>query len=183
MMTFNDIKARFKQDKRLAIILIIGILGMLLLLISSLTESGSAADVTQNAEATAKNMNSAIEISVIENNLENKLKNMISEIKGAGDTYVMVTLSSAGDVVYAENEKKAESDNSSSLEKEIVIYNPTSNSDSGLIVRVDPPEILGVAVVCDGGDSAVVASEIKKMVTSLFGIGSDKVYVGAKSTK
>ena len=36
----------------------------------------------------------------------------------------------------------------------------------------------GVAVVCEGGESAAVQAEISALVGALLGIGSHRIYVG-----
>lgn len=181
-MTVKEIREKIKGDKKMIIILAVGSFGMILLLISSFT--GNANDKkTQSAEKTTLAAVSDFSVSEVENALEEKLRNMVNGIKGAGNADVMVTVASSGEYVYAENQKTQSDDNSLSEDREIVIHKSTGNGDSGLVISVKSPSILGVAVICDGGESAVVASEIKNMVTSLFGIGSDRVYVGARSAK
>ena len=40
-----------------------------------------------------------------------------------------------------------------------------------------PPEVLGVTVVCDGGDNATVRARLTEMLSALFGIGSNRIAV------
>ena len=83
--------------------------------------------------------------------------------------------------MYAENIKKENDSNSVSEDSEIVVYESQNGADAGLVVSIRSPDIIGVAIICEGGESSVVKAEITKLVTSLFGIGSDRVYVGNKA--
>ena len=83
--------------------------------------------------------------------------------------------------MFLENKKMETDDGSSSEDKEIVLYESSGGSDSGLVVSIRSPDISGVVILCEGGGSSVVRAEITKLVTSLFGIGSDRVYVGEKA--
>lgn len=47
----------------------------------------------------------------------------------------------------------------------------------GKIVSTSPPRVLGVTVVCEGGDDTQVAARISDCMTSLFDIGSNRVCV------
>ena len=67
-----------------------------------------------------------------------------------------------------------------SEDSEIVIYESQNGVDEGLVISIKSPDVIGVAIVCEGGESSVVKAEITKLVTSLFGIGADRVYVGNK---
>lgn len=180
-MKLKALSDKIKQDKKILIPALLGALGLVMLLISS----SFSAESSEKKEIDEQTPVSGVTVSVsdVEQALENKLEAMIGGVKGAGSAKVMVTLLSSGEYVYAENTKDEKSDNKQSLDSEIVIYEASDGSDSGLVISVKSPEILGVAVICDGGGSAVVRSEIKSMVTSLFGITSDRVYVGTKSTE
>ena len=45
------------------------------------------------------------------------------------------------------------------------------------VIETKPPLVLGVSVVCSGGDSDRVRSELTDMLTALFSIGSNRVSV------
>ena len=57
----------------------------------------------------------------------------------------------------------------------------TKNTSSGA-VKADtvPREILGIAVVCQGGDDPQVQLSVISMLTAAFGLPASRVYVGAK---
>ena len=114
-----------------------------------------------------------------EKETEEELKKIISQIKGVSNVNVMITFCSSGEYIYAENSKSENNGDKYSVNSEIVLYESVNGNDEGLVVSVKNPDISGVAVVCSGGDNLTIKAEITKLVTSLFGIGSDRVYVGS----
>lgn len=180
MIKAKEIIDKLKKDKKLLIVIAIGLLGMIILVSGSMSEREKKSDLSDNAVPDSEKTLTA---SDIEEMLENKLTAIISDISGAGAVNVMVTVNSSGEYVYAENSKTKNGSDSSSSDSEIVIYESADKGDNGLVVSVKSPEILGVAVLCEGGESSVVKAEIVNLVTSLFGIGSDRVYVGKKAPK
>lgn len=178
-MNIKELSEKQKNDKKSAFIILAGILGFFLLVLSNFFTSDSINTTEDNVNS---NTTAVMTIEQIESNLEERLCETISQISGVGKVSVMVSISSAGEYIYAKNNKSQNDSDSSSMENEIVIYD-SGDGDSGLVVSIKSPDVLGVVVVCEGGGSAVIKAEITQLVTSLFGIGSDRVYVGAKASK
>ena len=172
----KELIEKIKNDKKLLIIILVGLAGAVMLVFSETASTASDDEIKETTTVSA-----ICTITDIETMLEEKLVAIITQIKGAGKTSAVVTVNSSGEYVYAQNTKKESDDNSSSHDSEIVIYESQNGVDSGLVLCIRSPDILGVAVVCEGGESSVVKAEITKLITSLFGIGSDRVYVGSKS--
>lgn len=175
-MNYKNIITEIKKDKKTVIIITVGILGIILLALSNYSKNDNINSIEDNIDDV---QTTAITSENIEAKLEKKLVSLLSSIKGVGNVSVMVTVSSTGEYVYAENKKYDKDSDSVSTDTEIVLFEENDN-DTGLIISVKNPDILGVAVVCEGGDNAVVKSEITQLITSLFGIGSNRVYVGSK---
>ena len=97
----------------------------------------------------------------------------------------MVTLENGVEQVYASQDKTRSSSSSGetsfeeSLDKEnqYIIIKSSDDGEKGLIVKIIQPSIRGVAVVCDGADSAVVKQNIVETVTAVLGISSAKVSI------
>lgn len=176
-MNIGDFYSSIKKDKKTLLIIIIGVVGIIFLVISNYSATANIDSNEDNISAMSTQTFTADEI---EQRLEEKLINMISSVKGAGNVQVMVTVASAGEYVYAENKQYDSDTDSSSSDTEIVIFEQ-NDTETGLVISIKSPDVLGVAVLCEGGGSSVVRSEITDLVTSLFGIGSDRVYVGSKS--
>ena len=159
----EKLRERFKNDKRLAIIVVLGIIGILLLTLSELipekkeekTELPAGTDLVQ-----------------YEQSVEERLAELISSINGAGRTKVMITLNSGDESVYATQDKSGEK----SYEKSYVVVKQDGD-EGGMLLKVIEPEIRGVAVVCEGADSAAVKQEIINTVTAVLGVGTSRVSI------
>lgn len=160
------------------IVILIGFIGAVMLIFIG---SDSEKNLSNEQIAEMQTTSTVSSTSDIEKMLEEKLTSIISQVKGAGKVNAVVTVGSSGEYVYAENTKKENDSDSMSEDSEIVIYESQDGADSGLVISIRSPEIIGVAIVCEGGESSVVKAEITELVTSLFGIGSDRVYVGSKA--
>ena len=164
------IKERILSDKRLAIIVIIGIIGIVLLTVSELIPKK---DKTQQPEETTQ---ASQNYSSYAQDTEKRLSSLVSSINGAGNTKIMVTLDSGDENVYATDEKSSNGKDSFSSDSKYVIIQQ-DGKDGGLLLKVVEPEVRGVAVVCDGADIPEVRQEIIKTVTAVLGISSNRVNI------
>ena len=167
---------KLRQDKKLTIVLLIGVIGVVMLIFVR-SDSETKTSPEKSEMTTTAATYSTYDIEKI---FENKLTGIISQINGAGKTSVVVSVASSGEYVYAKNIKTENDNDSMSEDSEIVIYESQNGADEGLVISIKSPDVIGVAIVCEGGESSVVKAEITKLVTSLFGIGADRVYVGNK---
>lgn len=163
MSAAEKIKERLKSDKRLAVIVCAGIAGILLLMLSELVPHSEEKKAEEPAETG---------LAEYEQSIEERLSGLISSIDGAGRTRVMITLDSGDENVYATKDKSSEK----SYEKEYVVIKNDGDED-GMLLKVIEPEIRGVAVVCEGADSATVKQEIINTVTAVLGIGTSRVNI------
>lgn len=156
---------RLKNDKRLLIIVFVGILGVVLLALSELIpeKENTEQKTSVSIESTANEY---------EMNLEKRLTELIESVDGAGQTKVMVTVDCGDENVYA-TENKSESDK---IETKYVLVENNGN-DNGILLKVWMPEIRGIAVVCQGADSAKVREEITGIVTAVLGISTNRVNI------
>lgn len=162
----EKILEKIKRDKRVALIVCVGLAGIILLTLSELIPQKSAPN--ENSKETA--------VSDIRDNyekdIEERLTSIVSSINGAGRTEVMVTLASGDENVYAVKEKIGDG----AKEREYVVIDSDSN-ESGLLLKVIEPEIRGVAVVCEGADSANVRQEIVSTVSAVLGISTNRISI------
>ena len=84
------------NDKKTAVIICIGVLGMILLLLSCFLPSGLS----------KKTEDGGSEFSALEEKTEKKLVQLLSSVKNAGRVKVIVTYECAEGYEYAEDEKK-----------------------------------------------------------------------------
>lgn len=152
-------------------LVIMGVVGIVLILLSEIdfTPTKPKQDLSSNDY-----------VSYV-NNLDKELTEIISNIDGVGNCKVMITLKNTSESVYAKNTENSLSDGSSSQNDEYVIYNG-ENGDSPLLLKENFPAIEGVAVVCSGGDNVKIQEQIKKCVSALFNISSNRISVSKIST-
>lgn len=120
-----------------------------------------------------------------EKKLEERLASMISAVEGAGKTKVMITLECSDEDIYLHDydyeENRGPSGKSGVERRDKYVIVGASNDEKGIVVRVARPKIRGVAVVCEGGGSAVVRNRIVETVTALLDISGARVSVAKMS--
>ena len=164
--TVQKILEKIKRDKRFAAIVCIGLVGIILLPLSELMPQKSDAKQSEKSENTKDIRDS------YEEDIEKRLTSIVSSINGAGRTEVMVTLASGDENVYAVKEKSSDG----SKEREYIVIDSDKN-ESGLLLKVIEPEIRGVAIVCEGADSAKVRQEIISSVSAVLGISTNRISI------
>lgn len=162
----NELISQIKSDKKLLIIVVIGIVGVLLLVLSELLPEDKIDEVKENT------LNTTSVSDDYETELENRLTELIESIDGAGKTKVMLTVDCGDENVYATENK---SDNGKNETKYVLVEN--EGNDSGILLKVWMPEIRGVAIVCRGADSAKVREEITGVVTAVLGISTNRINI------
>ena len=147
-------------------VLLVAALGAALLLWP--TAAGTAAENAQAAEETKP-------ASLRET--EEAMERILGKISGVGQVDVMLTLQSGRELVLAEDttlrysgSAQAPSDYQRSAE--------TVTSPNGVVVTQEKyPQYRGALVVCDGGGNDAVRLQVVSAVSSLTGLGADRVTV------
>lgn len=167
----NKIKDIFKRDKKLLIIFILAVSGIVLLLFSEVFDDEK---IKNDKDVVMTNENYA-------DMIENKLAEIISSVDGAGRTEVMVTIETGEENVYARqvktDEEKNENKNSTNYEYEYIVIKSGSSTENGMLLKVIEPNIRGVAIVCDGGDNAAIRENIINIVSAVLDIKTNKISV------
>ena len=162
---FKVLSEKLKCVKKRLFIIVAGIVGILLLVLSEFIPEGEEnVVITENDDE--------MSFTSYEKDIEERLKKLLESIDGAGKVQVMVTIESGDEKVYATESKKSENNE----EKNYVLVD-IEGSDSGLLLKIAQPEIRGVAIVCQGADSPTVRNAVVGAVTSVLGISSNRVNV------
>lgn len=156
-----------KEKMRLIIILIGAALGILLLLFSN--NMGTK----ETGESLAVSGESVYDEAKYEEELVMKIENVCSRVRGAGEVRVAVTLDGSYRAIYAQNL----ADGSSSRSEYFLVG--SGSSEKALLLGYSPPEILGVAIVCEGGDNKGTRAEIISLVSALLDLPTNKIYVAS----
>lgn len=111
--------------------------------------------------------------------LEGKLANTLSQVQGAGDVTVMLTVQGGSRRVLAEDERLSwDADGSSQSERStVVISKGTSNGEEPLLLQQLYPRFQGALVVCEGAGDAAVRLKLMEAVSALTGLGADKISI------
>lgn len=119
------------------------------------------------------------------NELESRMSDMLSSIKGAGRCHVMINIASTTESVYVKETKRSSSNANDNVKSEtedsVLKMKDGSGSEYALVKKQIMPKISGVSVVCDGGGSADVKANVISAVCTVLGISSNKVCVIAKA--
>ena len=140
-----------------------GLLGLILLGVSSWLPA--------KTEPTAEAAPQATAASAYEADLETRLQSLISNLAGAGETRVMVTLQCGEESIYAADTETSADGTAAS--KHVIA------GGTGLVETIQTPQVLGVAVLCRGGEDPAVQSRITALVQALTGVGANHVTVAA----
>ncbi len=161
----NDKKENGKT--RLVIILVGAIVGIFLLFL------GKGGEENQTGEALSASVGAVYDESRYEEELVMKIENVCSRVRGAGEVKVAVTLDGSYRAIYAQNL----ADGSSSKSEYFLLG--SGSSQKALLLGYSPPEILGVAIVCEGGENRGVKAEIISLVSALLDLPTNKIYVAS----
>ena len=99
--------------------------------------------------------------------METRLEQILSRIRGAGEVAVMLTESAGEEIVYQSDGEGADT----------VLITGADRSEQGLVRTRQPPTYRGVIVVCAGADSAAIRLAIVDAVAVVTGLGADKITV------
>ncbi|MBR2848387.1 MAG: hypothetical protein IKB87_02910 [Clostridia bacterium] len=152
--------SRLKQHKKIALIVILAVAGMMLII------SGNHTGNTKPIESTEVKSNESIYFYTEE--LEKRIATLCKEIKGVSEAHVLITLDGGSEFVYAEDIAGAA--------REYVIIEGKEEGGPILIQEIYP-EIRGVAVVCTRGNDSEMQRIITELLSAALGISSSRIRV------
>ena len=113
--------------------------------------------------------------------METELAGILSQIDGAGQVRVMLTLRSGESAQFQVNEEtRTENDGSkitADKRTETVMIARGSSYNEPAVVRQIYPVFQGALIVSQGGDNAAVRYQLANAVSALLGIGTDQITV------
>lgn len=170
MLKDSKIWQKIKSIKHLQIYIAI-VLGIIILLIYFSTFAG------------AKKTDAGVETGLVSSyvtGLENKLSNVLSDLKGAGNISVMITLESYGETIIAEK-KESKTITNGDTSTTTIISEPIMISGSGgyspIVLSEGLPKIKGVIVISSGASDAFVRLRIIEAVQTLLSVSSQNIQV------
>lgn len=174
-----------KDKKKIYTLLSLGVICALVLIIIPNANSEG-----KNNEENSVKTNPKEELENIENdNLEAKLKNILTQIEGAGDVDVMITFESSEEIQPAFNtnttteqtkevdSKGGERSVTTSSENKTII---TSNSNQPLVLKTNEAKIKGVIVTAQGANDPAIKETLYSAVQTALQISGHQVEIYSK---
>ena len=171
---FGGIVKKIKKVKHLDIVLAVAIVGLALIFVfSSFGGANEGAEKVQSTNYTS---------------LEDRVCEVLTEIKGAGKVKVMINFADSGEIVTATTSNTSQDktyDKSTSgdrtTESKTDVTSPViiekNGEDTPLIIKEIAPEVVGVVVVAEGADKASVRINLLQAVQTLLNVDADKVEI------
>lgn len=111
---------------------------------------------------------------------EEKLRGILSQVKGVGTVSVMITLKDGGEKIIEKDVTKSDSESDGSSQKSRSETSVMTNADSSeypYVSKTLEPEIEGVLVSCTGASDPTIAIKITEAVQALFDVPAHKIVV------
>lgn len=189
-MTKNFSVKKLKKDQ----LLILFLVGVLLLVIAIPTGSKKSGEEQSDALVSGSEKSASSDQNAYAAYMERHLEDVLSELSGAGEVTVMITLKSSGQKVIekdteASSEVVTESDSQGGTRStkntshgESTVYSGDgSQSQVPYVSEEKAPEVEGVVVLAQGGGDSVVKQNITEAVQALFGIDTHKIRIMKKN--
>ncbi|WP_245830915.1 stage III sporulation protein AG [Sediminibacillus massiliensis] len=209
-MLFSHLKLKegeTKKPTKLAYLLILGLVGILLLIVSSIfsptadnqaeepLSSGPSAMATEDQETFLQKDNVEKEeaITDLEKSYEEQLQALLEKIQGVSNVEAMVNLDSTKQKVYEKNlvigqQTTEETDQNggertledSTREQEVVLVRQ-GDKEVPLLVHTKKPEVRGVLIVAKGVDHMQVKKWVVEAVSRVLDVPSHRISVMPKN--
>ena len=177
---WKKIIEKLKKKENLVVIILIGVL---LMVISIPTDDKEEwVEETEQESQLSQSENTTVK------ELERRLEEILSHVEGVGKVQVMITLKSKGERVVEKDLESSEStveDSASGKESSksrdvtkketTVTYSQGSGSNEPYVIKELEPEIEGVLVIAEGGNSPAVARNISEAILALFSVDAHKI--------
>lgn len=147
--------------------LLVFLLGVVLALVPGRTKKAEAQQLT------TETVDTVFDLSAVQKQMEA----LLSAIDGAGRVRLMLTLSSGERVVYQTDSRTVTASGSTTQETETVFRQSGGSEKEPAVQSVVYPQYQGALVICDGAERASVRLAVIQAVSSLTGLGSNKIAV------
>lgn len=166
----DNLVIRMKGNKKLEL----GIYGGLALLCLLLCIPGRDADISEATQPAVSVSN--------ENNLEQRLMDTLSSVRGAGKVKVMITYETGSEIVPAMNTDVTSSvsvsgENQTRTESSSPVTTYHNGENEAIVLMEKEPTVRGVIVVAQGAADISVRLKLQAAVQAVLGVDAQKVEV------
>ncbi|WP_186564429.1 stage III sporulation protein AG [Lawsonibacter celer] len=109
--------------------------------------------------------------------MESRLAEALSQIEGAGEVRVVLTVKSGARRILAQDGKTTQKDGQVDSTISTVIISNGDRSEETVALQQLSPQYQGALVVCSGGDDPAVRLCLSDAVSALTGLGADKISI------
>jgi len=177
-----DFKKQYEKimNSKLKYVVLLALVGTLLILFSTFTTKKEKTNKNE-----IENISKKMTTEEYSKNLENKLNNIISKIKGVGKSEIFVTIENGTENIYANSEKKTVNENENfsgkmskrnDVQKDVVVID-SEKGKQALVIMQKEPTIKGVLVVCDGADDVTVVENVVNAISKSLNIKRNRLSV------
>ena len=160
------------KNRRWALFMTVcGCAGLLLIMISSIVP-----DNKQSEKETSVQKSCGADSEEYCRMTEKKLEGFLSDISGAGNVRVYLTVGCDERYIYATEERKSRGSDRSEEEDKYVIIGGGSEKNA-LIETIEAPAVTGAVIACEGGNDPRVCEHIYKAVSAALNIPTSKIFV------
>ena len=143
-----------KKNKRFWLIVVGAVMGIVLLLLGGADNSTKAEEI-----------NNDLALSEYTREVEEKVVEICSRVKGVSNVSVAVSFESGFEYVYAREDNG-----------DVVVIG-SGSTKSAVKVKEKMPVIGGIGVVCKGGGDPTVQKKLLDLLSAAFGVSSSKIYI------
>ena len=109
--------------------------------------------------------------------LEKKLSDTLSEVEGAGEVSVVLTVKASTRQVLAQDITSSQKEGAVDEGRTTVVVSKGSGREEAVPLQQIYPQFQGALVVCPGGSDPEVRLKLVEAVSALTGLGSDKISI------
>lgn len=109
--------------------------------------------------------------------LEERLNVILSQVSGAGQVRVILTVAEGEEIVYQTNDDTSNTNDSDNISVDTVTVTDAQRNQSGLVRQVNPVIYQGAVIVCQGADNSSVRLALVDAVSKLTGLGANCISV------
>ena len=105
------------------------------------------------------------------------MSQLLSNVEGAGQVEVMLTIASGEEVIYQIDENRSIADSSNNNNSHTVTVTNSDRDQEGLVKQVNPATYKGAIILCQGANDPTVRLQIVEAVSKITGLGANCISV------
>ena len=117
-----------------------------------------------------------VEAEAPENDLQHQLEQLLRQVEGAGEVRVLLSWDQGTSYSY-QTDTEQRTTPEGTEERRTTVLTSSDGTESAVAVQTIYPICRGAVVVCQGADRSSVRLAVVRAVTSITGLGSDRITV------